>query len=152
MQEQTGRVAGVDYGTVRIGIAISDPGRAFSSPLTTYTRKTEDRDAKFFRELVERERIVRFALGVPIHLDGGVGEKAKESLEFGRWLRVVTGLEVDLVDERFTSIEADEYMRTANMSRKRKKENRDRLAAQILLRNYLESGCIPDHEWKGLDE
>lgn len=147
-----GRVAGIDYGTVRVGIAISDPGRVFSNPLETYVRKTESRDVEYFRQLVDRERIVRFVLGVPVHLDGRIGEKAEESLAFGKWLAEATGLEVDLVDERFTSREADEYMRTAKMSRKRQKENRDRLAAQILLRNYLEAGCVSDIEWKGLDE
>ena len=78
--QNTGKIAGIDYGTVRIGIAVSDADRILASPYETYIRKSPDRDAQYFRQLVSEERITRFVLGLPLHLSGDLSEKAKESL------------------------------------------------------------------------
>ena len=63
-----GRLAGIDYGTVRIGIAVTDPEQRLASPLANYTRRGEAADAAYFKRLVADERIVRFVVGLPIHL------------------------------------------------------------------------------------
>jgi putative Holliday junction resolvase len=136
-----GKIAGIDYGTVRIGIAISDADRILASPYETYTRKSPDRDAEYFRRLVSEERITRFVLGLPLHLSGDLSEKAKEVLCFGRWLAKTTGIEVDYMDERYTSVEAEHILRQAQLTNKKRKAHRDKLAAQILLTAYLEAGC-----------
>ena len=143
---QTGKIAGIDYGTVRIGIAISDADRVLASPYETYIRKsldqnTREKDARYFKQLVSEERITRFVLGLPLHLSGDLSEKAKEVLQFGRWLNTTTGIEVDYMDERYTSVEAEHLLREAGLTDKKRKERRDKLAAQILLSAYLESGC-----------
>ena len=90
-----GKIAGIDYGTVRIGIAISDADRVLASPLETYIRKSPEQDAKFFRKLVSDERITQFVVGLPLHLSGDLSEKAKEVLEFGRYLTMITDIPVD---------------------------------------------------------
>jgi len=136
----TGRVAGIDYGTVRVGIAISDPDRILSSPYETYTRKNEEADAAYFQRLVHEERIVQFVVGLPVHLSGEASEKSKESVEFADWLAKQTCIPVDFVDERFTSMEAERHLRGAKLTNKRRKDRRDKIAAQILLATYLESG------------
>lgn len=151
MNKELGRVAGIDFGTVRVGIAISDYGRIIASPLDTYVRRSEPQDAAFFKRLIENEQIVRFVLGLPVHLDGGIGEKAEEAIAFGKWLHDVTGLEVDFIDERFSSVEADTYMNFANLSRKKRKNSRDRIAAQILLTTYLETGCVSNRNPGAID-
>jgi putative Holliday junction resolvase len=151
MQNTTGKIAGIDYGTVRIGIAISDADRVLASPYETYIRKTPERDAEYFRRLVSEERIVHFVLGLPLHLSGDLSEKAKEVVRFGRWLTQVTGLEVDYKDERYTSVEAEHLLREAKLTNKKRKERRDKLAAQILLSAYLESGCQGTTEFLGID-
>ena len=133
-----GRVAGIDYGTVRIGIAVSNPERTIASPLENYTRRSLDQDGKRFERLVADEGIVLFVVGLPIHLDGGESQKSHEARQFGDWLAKMTGVAVEFFDERFTSHEAEQFLLAADMTRKRRKKRMDMLAAQIMLSAYLE--------------
>ncbi|MBO7708755.1 MAG: Holliday junction resolvase RuvX [Thermoguttaceae bacterium] len=139
--KEKGKLAGIDFGSVRIGVAISDPDRIIASPYEIYTRKNERLDAEYFKRLVREERIVRFVVGLPLHLDGRLSEKAREALAFGARLSELTGLPVDYMDERFTSVEAGYYLREAKMTMKQRKKRTDKIAAQILLANYIERGC-----------
>ncbi len=134
-----GRVAGIDFGTVRIGIALSDPARRIASPYATYARAGPDQDARYFRRLAAEEGITLFVVGLPVHLDGRESEKSAEARRFGRWLAEVTGVPVELFDERFTSKEAEGLLLGAGMTRKRRKGRLDKVAAQLLLAAYLES-------------
>ncbi|MGD9127716.1 MAG: Holliday junction resolvase RuvX [Planctomycetia bacterium] len=141
-----GRVAGIDYGTVRIGIAISDPGRTIAGPYENYTRRGPKLDAARFVRLVEEEDISLFVVGLPVHLDGGESKKSAEAREFGAWLTETTGIGVEFFDERFTSVEAenlmlDAKMHGARMTRKRRKERLDMIAAQLMLSAYLDSSA-----------
>jgi putative holliday junction resolvase len=133
-----GRVAGIDYGTVRIGIAVTNPEQTIASPLENYTRGSREQDAKRFQRLVADEGIVGFVVGLPIHLDGGESQKSTEARQFGQWLAETTGLAVEFFDERFTSHEAEQFLLAADMTRKRRKKRMDMLAAQIMLSAYLE--------------
>jgi putative Holliday junction resolvase len=146
------KIAGIDYGTVRIGIAVSDPDRILASPYETYTRKSPKLDIEYFCRLVNEERITQFVLGLPLHLSGDLSEKAKEVLLFGQWLAKTTGVPVDYMDERYTSVEAERMLREAKLTNKKRKERRDKIAAQILLSAYLESGCKGLTDFKGIDD
>jgi putative holliday junction resolvase len=134
-----GRVAGVDYGTVRIGIAISNPERTIASPLENYTRGSAEQDARRFRRLAAEEGVTLFVVGLPLHLDGGESPKSQEARKFGQWLAETTGVPVEFFDERFTSVEAEQALLAADLTRKRRKKRMDMLAAQIMLAAYLES-------------
>jgi putative Holliday junction resolvase len=147
-----GRHLGVDYGQVRIGLAVSDAGCIIASPLTTYNRRDPEQDAAWFRDLVEREEIGAIVVGLPIHLDGREGQKATEARAFGRWLAETTGLQVVFWDERFTTVEAEGYLTAAGLTDKRRKARRDRVAAQILLQGYLDAGCPGEAKPRPLDE
>ncbi len=103
-------MAGIDYGTVRIGIAVSNPERTIASPLENYTRRSLEQDAQRFRRLVADEGIVLFVVGLPIHLDGGESQKSVEARQFGQWLAETTGVPVEFFDERFTSREAEQFL------------------------------------------
>ena len=146
------RLLGVDYGTVRIGLAVTDPDRSIASPLTTYSRRGRDPDAAFFRLTAEREGIGEIILGLPVHLNGREGPKAREARAFGQWLAGVTGLPVVFWDERFSSVEAEDFLLTAGLTSKRRKARRDRVAAQILLQSYLDAGCPGEQPLKPLDD
>ena len=135
-----GRIAGIDYGTVRIGVAVTDPDRRLASPYSIYNRRSRDADAKFFRQLANEERLVGFVVGLPVHNHGGESEKSRESRAFGDWLSGCTGLPVVFFDERYTTVAADELLGAARLTHKQRKERRDKLAAQILLVAFLESG------------
>jgi putative holliday junction resolvase len=137
------RLLGVDYGSVRVGLAVSDADRRIASPLATYRRRGRERDAGYFRQLVADEEIGRLVVGLPVHLDGREGQKAAEARAFGQWLGEVAGLPVVYWDERFTTAEAEGFLLAAGLTNRRRKDRRDRVAAQILLQAYLEAGC-PD--------
>ena len=134
-----GRVVGIDYGTVRVGVALSDPGRTIASPYENYTRRGEAQDAKYFRHLAEEERVALFVVGLPLHLDGRESEKSIEARSFGQWLGETTGVDVEFYDERFTTTEAEQALLEAEMTKKRRKKRLDMLAAQIMLTAYIES-------------
>lgn len=141
-----GRVAAIDFGTVRIGVAISDAMRMLASPFETYPRASESDDARYFQKLASEESVVLFVVGLPVHLDGHESEKSIEARAFGRWLGETTGVRVVFHDERYTSKEADAKMIDAGLTRKNKKSRRDMVAAQILLESFLESGKDEDDE------
>jgi putative Holliday junction resolvase len=134
-------VAAIDYGTVRIGIALSDPARRIASPYENYTRGGEQADAARFRRLVADEDVKLFVVGLPVHLDGRESAKSLEARRFGQWLAETTGVPVEYFDERFTSAQAEQLLLEAQVTRKRRRQRLDKLAAQILLAAFLESGC-----------
>lgn len=132
-------IAGIDYGTVRVGIALADETVGIASPFANHTRRGEEGDAAFFRKFAEDEAICRFVVGLPVHLDGRESQKSVEARAFGNWLQKTTGVPVVFFDERFTTAQADELLTFAGMTKKQKKARRDQLAAQIMLTAYLES-------------
>ncbi len=132
-----GRIAGIDFGTVRIGIAITDAQRSIASPLANYTRAGPEADAHRFRQLVTEHQIVRFVVGLPVHMSGQESGKSREARQFGKWLAESTGVPVDFFDERYTTIDADERMVEAGLSPKQRRERRDTVAAQVMLTAYL---------------
>lgn len=146
-----GRIAGIDYGTVRIGIAVSDTRRQIASPFENYTRSGLEADARRFQRLVKEEDIRLFVVGLPVHLDGRESQKSREARSFGQWLGEATGVPVEFFDERFTSSQAQQFLLDAEMTSKRRKARLDMLAAQILLTAYLES-TTKGEEPRGLDE
>lgn len=134
------RIAGIDYGTVRIGIAMADTEIGIASPYENYARQTAALDAGYFAALARDERIGRFVVGLPVHLHGGESQKSTDARAFGKWLGEATGVAVEFFDERFTTAEADEILNAAKLTKKRRQARRDQLAAQIMLTAYLESG------------
>ena len=134
-----GRLAGIDHGSVRIGIAICDPDRVLASPLETYQRRDSVQDRAYFLRLATEERLVGFVIGAPVHLSGEESKQSVAAEQFGAWLRKATGLPVCFADERFTSAQADQWMAQGSLTQKQRKGRRDMLAAQAILSGYLES-------------
>lgn len=133
-----GRLAGIDFGTVRIGIAICDYGQSFASPVENYQRKDPEADARRFRQLANEEEIVGFVVGLPISTDGNETAKSREAREFGAWLSEITELPVTFHDERFTTSLAHELMIAGNIKASKRKKRLDMIAAQQMLQAYLE--------------
>jgi putative Holliday junction resolvase len=134
----------VDFGSVRVGLAVSDPDRKFAFPLEVRERRDREADADFFRALVEREEVGGLVVGLPVHLDGREGREAVGARAFGAWLGEVTGLPVSYYDERFTTVQAESALWEAGLTHKRRRQRRDKVAAQMLLQAYLDAGCPPD--------
>ena len=136
---RAGRLAGIDYGTVRVGVAITDPEQRLASPLENYTRRSAAADGAWFKQLAADERLVGFVVGLPVFSSGDESQKSREARQFGAWLGELTGLPVRYFDERYTSAHAEALLIDADFSRKKRKQRLDKLAAQILLAAYLES-------------
>jgi putative holliday junction resolvase len=146
------RLLGVDYGTVRVGLAISDPDRRLASPLAVYERRGREQDAAYFRSVVSEEEVGALVVGLPVHLDGREGQKAVEARAFGAWLAETTELPVTFWDERFSTVEAESALWQAGLTHKKRKARRDRVAAQILLQAYLDAGCPAERAIGPLEE
>jgi putative Holliday junction resolvase len=145
------RIAGIDYGTVRIGIATADLAVGIAGPYETYARRSERLDAEYFRRLAGEERIGRFVVGLPVHLSGGESQKSTEARRFGEWLAATTGVPVEYFDERYTSAQAEELLQGAGLTSKRRKARIDQLAAQIMLTAYLEAGARGQSDPGGIE-
>lgn len=141
------RILGIDYGTRRVGAALSDPGRTMAFPAEVYVLRGPEHDARHYRELVREDDVERIVIGLPLHISGREGQLASLTRRFGDWLAGVTGLPVLYFDERFTTVEAEQRLIDAGLTRQRRKALRDKLAAQIMLQTYLDAGC-PETEAK----
>lgn len=133
-----GRLAGVDYGAVRVGLAICDATQTWVTPFDTYTRRSERLDSFYFRDFAAAEQIAGWVIGLPIHLDGNESLKSIEARHFAQWLSQATHLPVRMFDERFTTAEARRLLFNTGLSPKKKKQRLDRLAAHLILTHYIE--------------
>jgi len=146
------KIAAIDYGTVRLGIAISNPQQTIACPLETYTRRGQEQDVLYLKRLVVEEQVGLFVVGLPVHLSGNESQKSREARQFGAWLEQLTGVPVEFFDERFTTSQAHEILSFAQMKGKRRKARVDTLAAQIILSAYLESNTKGSQEPGSLDD
>jgi putative Holliday junction resolvase len=135
------RILGLDFGTRRVGIAISDPGRTMAFPAEVYEPRGPGPDARYYRDLVRENEIERIVVGLPLHTSGREGEIAMRARKFGEWLAATTGRPVFFFDERFSSVEAERSLLDAGLTKKKRKARLDKLAAQIMLQAYLDAGC-----------
>ena len=134
-----GALFGIDFGTKRIGIAISNPEQTISMPLENYTLRKPDLDEEWLRQLARGYGVRGLVVGLPVHMSGDEGGKAKQAREFGHRVAEVTGLPVAWWDERYSSSVADMRMDQAGVSKKRRKSQRDQLAAQVILQSFLDA-------------
>ncbi len=146
------RLAGIDYGTVRIGIAVTDAEQRICSPFENYTRRGAKADAQHFEQFAREEQIATFVVGLPVHLHGGESQKSTEARAFGKWLHELTSVPVVFFDERFTTSEAEQLLGQAELTKKKRKAKLDKLAAQIMLSAFMESRRHGDDNLRGLDE
>ncbi len=134
-----GRLLGLDYGTRRIGIAVSDDEQRIASPLENYTRTRPEADALRLKTVAGEYRVVGVVVGLPLHMGGEEGQKAREARNFGAWAASATALPLAFWDERLTSAMAEEHLVSAQLSRKKRKMRLDKVAAQLMLQSFLES-------------
>lgn len=141
-----GRIAAVDYGRRRMGLAVCDRERILASPLLVrQPGKNVDVEATFFRTLVRDEELVGFVVGLPLHADGRESDMSRETRRFADWLAATTGLPVALQDERYTSAAAAGRLAGVGLSRGSKKARSDAVAAQIMLETWLSRRSLSEH-------
>jgi putative Holliday junction resolvase len=137
------RILGLDFGTRRVGAALSDPGRTIAFPVEVYELRGANADARHYRELVQESEVERIVVGLPLHTSGRAGQLAARAHAFGDWLTTVVERPVIYYDERYTTVEAEQRLLNAGLTRQKRRLLRDQLAAQIMLQSYLDAGC-PD--------
>jgi len=133
-----GRILALDLGERRIGLAVSDPDLILASGRGVYLRRNLEDDLQYLKGLILEEDVKEIVLGLPRNMDGSLGEQAERALEFKRLLEERLDLPVVLFDERLTTAEAERVLLEADLSRRKRKEVRDELAAVLILQGYLD--------------
>lgn len=135
------KILGLDLGTKTIGVAISDSFGMMSHGLETYKFKENHftEAATYICELASKHNVTKVILGYPKNMDNTIGERAKMCERFKSRLQKICDLEVILVDERMTTIMANNILSSGNVKGKNKKKFVDKIAAQIILQDYLDS-------------
>lgn len=134
--EEEERFLGIDYGEKRIGIAISDPLFLIATPLKTIARKKIVED---LREITRIFSIKKIIIGYPLRTDGEKGKRTVEVEKFAKKIKEKFNIEIELWDERFSTIEAERLMRDRGEKPSRDKKRVDRIAASLILQSYLDS-------------
>jgi putative holliday junction resolvase len=133
------RILALDYGTKRIGVALSDELGWTAQPLETFERRTLDRDLTHIASLVSTHEVGQVVLGFPLQLDGREGPAVQAMRAFATQLEQRLSVPLVLWDERMTTKAAEDLLIAADVSRKKRKGAIDRVAAAILLQSYLAS-------------
>ena len=133
------RILGLDVGRKRIGLAISDGLGLTAQPLSLLKRKDISRDLAELKKIIAARDIKKIVVGLPLNMNGSVGEMAIEILDFVELLKDNLILPVITWDERFTSLQAKTLLLEANVSRRKRKEVIDKLSAQLILQGYLDN-------------
>jgi len=133
-----GAVAGLDLGTVTIGVAVSDVMRSVATPLETIQRKKFTLDAARLFEITGHRSIAGLVLGLPRNMDGSEGPRCQATRAFARNLEKLTPLPITFWDERLSTVAAERAMLEADMSRKRRAERIDNVAASYILQGMLD--------------
>ena len=134
------RIVGIDLGRRTVGIAISDEKQIIASPVNTYRIRENDLQGALdcVKMTIEEYGAQKIVLGLPKNMNGTIGPQAEYCLEFKKMLEEATNLEVVMIDERMTSIMANNIILDADLSRNKRKQNVDKLAASIILQSYLD--------------
>lgn len=128
----------LDYGDVRIGIALSDPMGIIANGLETYIRKDEQTDLEHIVQLIKDNSVDTIVIGLPINMDGTSGDRVSVTKAFGEKLAGLTIAKVVYMDERLSSVSAEKLLIEADVRRDKRKQVIDKLAATIILQNYLD--------------
>lgn len=137
-----GRLIGCDLGTKTLGIAVSDEGRRIASPLVTLELKKFTTDAAAFAKIVAEQQPVALVIGLPLHMDGSTSPRAQAAKQFAQNLKsfnkLFAALPILLLDERFSTVAVERTLLAADVSRRRRGELVDKLAASYILQGALD--------------
>ncbi len=135
----TRTILGIDPGTRRIGVAVSDAGGTVAFPLAVLERTNDDSYIDELAEFVRMREADEIVVGLPTHLDGHEGPEAVEALRIAGLLRRKLDLPVHMLDERFTTRIAQDALRASQVSSRNQRPVVDKVAATVLLQSYLDS-------------
>jgi putative Holliday junction resolvase len=140
------RVLGIDLGSRRIGVAVSDGLGLTAQPRTTIARHGGVRDLDAIAAAAKEADADRIVLGLPLDPEGQEGPAAQRARVFADKLRAAVGLPVELIDESFSTVEAEEVLLAADVSRAKRKQVIDKMAAAVILQRWLDARPSPGQE------
>ena len=132
------RCLGLDLGEKRIGVALSDPLGWTAGPLPAVARIGWKKDLASLRSLIETHEVGRIVVGLPIRMDGTVGEMARRTQLFVERLRACVSIPVETWDERLTTVQAERVLLEADVRREKRRKVIDSMAAGLILQGYLD--------------
>jgi putative Holliday junction resolvase len=135
------RIMALDVGDVRIGIALSDPLKITAQGLETLTRTNNKKDYQYIWQLIEDKEVSELVVGLPKNMNGTIGPQGEKVKTFVEELLKYkdADLKVIYVDERLTTVTAEKTLIAGDVSRKKRKQVVDKLAATVILQSYLDS-------------
>ena len=132
------RKMGLDYGKARVGVAFSDLSNTIASADHIYKTVSLEQDLAYFEGLIKDKSVNMVVFGLPLKTDGTESDMSLEVRKFAQMLAEKTKVEIAFQDERYTSFEAEEYLKEAKIKWEKRKELLDKISAQIILQNYLD--------------
>lgn len=136
---QRGRLAGLDVGTRTIGLATCDAGWSFATPLETIARTKFTPDLAKLRAIIARERLVGLVVGLPLNMDGSDSKRTQSVREFARSIDQHLGMPLLWWDERWSTVAVERAMIDADLSRAKRHELVDKLAAAHILQGAIDA-------------
>jgi len=133
------RIMGLDVGSKTIGVSVSDELGLTAQGIAVIRRSALKRDIKEIKDWIGRYDVKEIVIGLPKNMDGSIGETGQACLAFAQVLREKTGLPVHLWDERLSTRMSERTLLEADLSRKKRKQVIDKLAAALILQSYLDS-------------
>jgi putative Holliday junction resolvase len=135
-----GRVLGVDVGTVRVGVALSDPTGTLASPLETLRRAKDLSDIDRLATLVVEHEVTEVVVGEPVHLSGASGASATDAANYAQELADrIPDVPVNLIDERLSTVTAASHLREGGIDSRKQRQVIDQAAAVVILQQFLDS-------------
>ena len=134
------RIMGLDLGDKTIGVSVSDVTKIIAQGLCTIKRKSLKDDLNALDKIIKEQNINKIVIGLPKNMNNTIGDRGNKSIKFSEILKKQFGeLEIELWDERLTTVSAEKVLLEADVRRKKRKEHIDKLAAVFILQNYLDS-------------
>lgn len=132
------RILALDVGDVRVGIAYTDALELSVNPLESYKRKNVEDDYVYIADLINKYKIQKVVIGLPLNMDGTEGPRVESTKLFADNLRKYTDVPFDWQDERLTTVTAERLLIEQGMRREKRKNVIDKVAAMVILSSYLD--------------
>lgn len=133
------RILGLDYGDKTIGVAVSDAMGWTAQGIEVIRRRKPEDDISRLQELIAQYEVKEIVVGLPKNMNGSIGSRGQICIEFAESLHQILGIPVHLWDERLTTVSAQRTLLEADVSRKKRKQVVDKLAAGFILQGYIDS-------------
>lgn len=133
------RILSIDFGSRRMGLAVSDPLGITAQGLETLERKNKRRDFARLEKIIREYQVAEIVLGNPLRMSGEAGTQSQKVADFAEELRQKFAIPIHLFDERLTSAEANRILRDADLSIQKRAQAVDRMAAVLILQSFLQA-------------